>query len=117
MRLPPVQESEKAVQARDVPSRQEQERSENSAATVSQERQQENFPYGGNADEEDDGIVDAVVTDRMLQRVLVCAGIPVFVGFLLYPGFWYLKVSPTARATCMVTAALLHASTTGLHSS
>ena len=40
----------------------------------------------------DDGIVDTAVTDRMLRRVLTFSGIPVFVALLLYPGFWYLKV-------------------------
>jgi hypothetical protein len=34
-----------------------------------------------------------VVVDRMFSRVLVCAGLPVATGVLLFPLFWYLKVS------------------------
>lgn len=41
---------------------------------------------------EDDGIVDTVVTDRMLSRVFTFAGFPVLFGLLLFPCFWYLKV-------------------------
>jgi hypothetical protein len=33
-----------------------------------------------------------VVTDRMLQRIVIFAGLPVFAGFMLYPLFYYLKV-------------------------
>eukprot|EP01025_Chloroclados_australasicus_P025753 TRINITY_DN2567_c0_g1_i16.p1 TRINITY_DN2567_c0_g1~~TRINITY_DN2567_c0_g1_i16.p1 ORF type:complete len:348 (+),score=63.64 TRINITY_DN2567_c0_g1_i16:127-1170(+) len=32
------------------------------------------------------------VTDRMLKRIFIFTGIPVLLGFLLYPAFYYLKV-------------------------
>lgn len=34
-----------------------------------------------------------VVVDRMFKRMVWCAGIPVFVGLIFYPLFYYLKVS------------------------
>jgi hypothetical protein len=36
--------------------------------------------------------VDPAVTDRMLSRVFIFAGVPVAIGLLLFPMFWYLKV-------------------------
>ena len=42
--------------------------------------------------EEDDDVVDPVITDRMLSRVFTFAGLPVLFGLALYPLFWYLKV-------------------------
>jgi hypothetical protein len=42
--------------------------------------------------QEEDDVVDPVVTNRMLSRVLIFAGLPVFFGLLLYPCFYYLKV-------------------------
>lgn len=43
------------------------------------------------------------VNDRILNRILVFAGVPVFLGFSLFPLFYYLKVSyaPTGSATTM----------------
>jgi Photosynthesis affected mutant 68 len=32
------------------------------------------------------------VNDRILKRIIVFSGVPVFVGFLLYPLFYYVKV-------------------------
>ena len=37
--------------------------------------------------------VPEVVNDRMLKRIIAFCGIPVFTGFLLFPFFYYLKVS------------------------
>jgi hypothetical protein len=34
-----------------------------------------------------------VVVDRMFKRVLTFAGLPVALGMVLFPVFWYLKVS------------------------
>jgi hypothetical protein len=34
-----------------------------------------------------------VVVDRMFKRVLTFAGLPVTLGMVLFPVFWYLKVS------------------------
>lgn len=39
----------------------------------------------------DDGAI--TVGDRILPRILLFSGLPVFLGLLLLPGFWYLKVS------------------------
>jgi len=36
------------------------------------------------------------VNDRILNRILVFAGVPVFFGFSLFPLFYYLKVRPHA---------------------
>uniref|UniRef100_A0A061R7N3 Protein chloroplastic-like n=1 Tax=Tetraselmis sp. GSL018 TaxID=582737 RepID=A0A061R7N3_9CHLO len=33
------------------------------------------------------------ITDNMLQRIVIFAGVPVFVGFLMFPAFYYLKVA------------------------
>ncbi len=38
----------------------------------------------------DDGAV--TVGDRILPRILLFSGLPVALGLLLLPGFWYLKV-------------------------
>lgn len=38
-----------------------------------------------------------VVTDRMLKRIIVCAGLPVAVGILLLPLFYYLAIQSKAR--------------------
>jgi hypothetical protein len=35
-----------------------------------------------------------VVVDRMFKRVLTFTGLPVALGMVLFPVFWYLKVSP-----------------------
>eukprot|EP01023_Acetabularia_acetabulum_P022719 TRINITY_DN22307_c0_g1_i2.p3 TRINITY_DN22307_c0_g1~~TRINITY_DN22307_c0_g1_i2.p3 ORF type:complete len:124 (+),score=6.94 TRINITY_DN22307_c0_g1_i2:108-479(+) len=32
------------------------------------------------------------INDRMLKRILIFSGLPVFLGFMLYPLFYYLKV-------------------------
>ncbi|KAF5206371.1 Pam68 protein [Thalictrum thalictroides] len=49
-------------------------------------------------DEEDDGndddqgVIPEVVTNRMMKRVGLSVGIPLFVGLLFFPFFYYLKV-------------------------
>lgn len=37
--------------------------------------------------------VPEVVNDRMLKRIIAFSGIPVFVGFSLFPFFYFLKVA------------------------
>ena len=37
--------------------------------------------------------VPEVVNDRMLKRIIAFSGIPVFVGFSLFPFFYFLKVT------------------------
>lgn len=34
-----------------------------------------------------------VVVDRMFKRVITFAGLPVLTGMMLFPLFWYLRVS------------------------
>ena len=34
-----------------------------------------------------------IVNDRMLKRIIAFSGIPVFVGFSLFPFFYFLKVT------------------------
>jgi hypothetical protein len=41
-----------------------------------------------------------VVVDRMFKRVITFAGLPVVTGMLLFPVFWYLRVSQTAGLSC-----------------
>ena len=65
---------------------------EMSESADAQKRAQEAYPRTSQQDDVDDGIVDTVVTDRMLRRVLTFSGVPVVFAFLLYPGFYYLKV-------------------------
>lgn len=36
--------------------------------------------------------VPEIVNDRMLKRIIAFSGIPVFVGFSLFPFFYFLKV-------------------------
>lgn len=43
-------------------------------------------------DDLSDETVPSVVTDRMLKRIIVFAGLPVFLGLTLLPLFYYLKV-------------------------
>lgn len=38
--------------------------------------------------------VPEVVNDRMLKRIIAFSGVPVFIGFSLFPFFYFLKVSP-----------------------
>ncbi len=40
----------------------------------------------------EDAVVPEVVTNRMLKRIVLFMGVPVFTGMLLLPGFYYLKV-------------------------
>ena len=42
--------------------------------------------------EVDDGVLDQRVSDRMLKRIFTFAGVPVLLGLLLFPGFYYLVV-------------------------
>jgi hypothetical protein len=45
-----------------------------------------------------------VVVDRMFKRVITFAGLPVVTGMLLFPVFWYLRVSLLpARVAGVVT--------------
>ncbi|CAA0812053.1 Protein PAM68- chloroplastic [Striga hermonthica] len=46
-------------------------------------------------DEEDDreeGVIPEIVTNRMISRMGFSVGIPLFIGLLFFPFFYYLKV-------------------------
>ncbi|KAI4314555.1 hypothetical protein L6164_027450 [Bauhinia variegata] len=43
-------------------------------------------------DEAEQGIIPEVVTNRMMNRMAFTVGIPVFIGLLFFPFFYYLKV-------------------------
>ncbi|PIA33628.1 hypothetical protein AQUCO_04100208v1 [Aquilegia coerulea] len=43
-------------------------------------------------DGDDQGVIPEVVTNRMMKRVGLSVGIPLFVGLLFFPFFYYLKV-------------------------
>ncbi|KAK6158509.1 hypothetical protein DH2020_005823 [Rehmannia glutinosa] len=50
---------------------------------------------GDDDDEEDDreeGVIPEIVTNRMISRMGFSVGIPLFVGLLFFPFFYYLKV-------------------------
>nr|DAD36456.1 TPA_asm: hypothetical protein HUJ06_007097 [Nelumbo nucifera] len=40
----------------------------------------------------DEGIIPEVVTNRMMSRMAFSVGIPLFIGLLFFPFFYYLKV-------------------------
>ena len=48
--------------------------------------------------------VSAVVNDRILRRILTFAGLPTFLGFALFPLFYWVKVpfSFPMRLHCLV---------------
>ncbi|CAK9153298.1 unnamed protein product [Ilex paraguariensis] len=52
--------------------------------------------YDNNDEEEDEdpeeGVIPEVVTNRMISRMGLSVGIPLFVGLLFFPFFYYLKV-------------------------
>jgi hypothetical protein len=54
-----------------------------------QQQQQQSPPRGGQQLQE----TPQVVVDRMFKRVITFAGLPVVTGMLLFPVFWYLRVS------------------------
>ena len=46
--------------------------------------------------------VPEIINDRMLKRIIAFSGIPVFVGFSLFPFFYFLKVMvPTHMSNAM----------------
>ncbi|KAJ4829427.1 Protein pam68, chloroplastic [Turnera subulata] len=46
----------------------------------------------GDEDERDAGIIPEVVTNRMISRMGFTVGVPLFIGLLFFPFFYYLKV-------------------------
>ncbi|XP_042039606.1 protein PAM68, chloroplastic [Salvia splendens] len=43
-------------------------------------------------DEREEGVIPEIVTNRMMSRVGLTVGIPLFIGLLFFPFFYYLKV-------------------------
>merc|ERR1711976_4909 len=43
-------------------------------------------------DDEDDMVTPTQISNDMLTRIIIFAGVPVFTGFLMFPAFYYLKV-------------------------
>ncbi|KAF6146254.1 hypothetical protein GIB67_011726 [Kingdonia uniflora] len=43
-------------------------------------------------EDEDEGVIPEIVTNRMLSRVGIAVGVPLFIGLLFFPFFYYLKV-------------------------
>lgn len=43
-------------------------------------------------DEAEEGVIPEIVTNRMISRMGVSVGVPLFVGVLFFPFFYYLKV-------------------------
>ncbi|DBA69273.1 TPA: hypothetical protein ACH3X2_013008 [Trebouxia sp. C0005] len=67
------------------PQRQQQQQKHQSKAT----QQPDELPRGQQDSEE----VPEIVNDRILKRIIACSGIPVFIGFSLFPFFYFLKVT------------------------
>jgi hypothetical protein len=82
-----------------VPSPKQQKEYEETLSTVT--RASQGAPQ--DLDEKED-LVDPMIADRMLARVLIFAGAPVVVGLLLFPFFYWLKVT-TSHHTALPTAA------------
>ncbi|KAK9144155.1 hypothetical protein Sjap_004058 [Stephania japonica] len=43
-------------------------------------------------EEESEGVIPEIVTNRMMSRMGVSVGLPLFIGLLFFPFFYYLKV-------------------------
>jgi hypothetical protein len=82
------------------PSRKQQQEYEETLASMTAAPRDAQESAG--AGQEEDDVVDPVVTNRMLSRVLVFAGLPVLCGLLLYPLFYYLKVSNISLSTPVI---------------
>jgi len=42
--------------------------------------------------DDDDMVTPTQISNDMLNRIIIFAGVPVFTGFLMFPAFYYLKV-------------------------
>ncbi|KAH7853277.1 hypothetical protein Vadar_000825 [Vaccinium darrowii] len=54
-----------------------------------QQEEEEEEAEGGDAEE---GVIPEIVTNRMISRMGFSVGIPLFIGLLFFPFFYYLKV-------------------------
>lgn len=64
-----------------------------------QQQQAPQQPPQGPRRQQDSEEVPEIVNDRMLKRIITFSGIPVFVGFSLFPFFYFLKVKSCAATT------------------
>jgi len=48
--------------------------------------------YDDDDDEENEGVIPEIVTNRMISRMGLSVGIPLFTGLAFFPFFYYLKV-------------------------
>lgn len=49
------------------------------------------------------------ISERILRRILLFAGVPTFTGFVSLPLFWYLKVRTAAlKPSCMAESICCH---------
>ncbi|DBB11454.1 hypothetical protein WJX82_003670 [Trebouxia sp. C0006] len=69
------------------PPQQQQQQQQKQQSQVKQ--QPDELPRRQQASEE----VPEIVNDRILKRIIACSGIPVFIGFSLFPFFYFLKVT------------------------
>ncbi|KAJ6712180.1 PROTEIN PAM68 CHLOROPLASTIC [Salix purpurea] len=69
-------------------------RSKNTKKSKPGNDEDDNDDDDGNQEEEepDAGVIPEVVTNRMMTRVGISVGAPLFVGLLFFPFFYYLKV-------------------------
>lgn len=57
-----------------------------------QHQQAQQQPPEGPSRQQGSEEVPEIVNDRMLKRIIAFSGIPVFIGFSLFPFFYFLKV-------------------------
>lgn len=62
-----------------------------------QHQQAQQQPPEGPSRQQGSEEVPEIVNDRMLKRIIAFSGIPVFIGFSLFPFFYFLKVISPAN--------------------
>ena len=64
----------------------------NQSQPQQQHQQAQQQPTEGPSRQQGSEEVPEIVNDRMLKRIIAFSGIPVFIGFSLFPFFYFLKV-------------------------
>ncbi|XP_024022264.1 protein PAM68, chloroplastic [Morus notabilis] len=54
--------------------------------------EEENEEGGGEEEDREAGVIPEIVTNRMISRMGFTVGVPLFIGLLFFPFFYYLKV-------------------------
>ena len=85
------QEEASYVQARLASNPSSQQQQQGSSAAGPAAAADDDDDYGGSST----AAMPQQVTDRMLKRILICSGLPVATGILLFPFFYFLKVRST----------------------